>query len=106
MTESSPNVKQVLNLQGGLGQIKGLSLTQISITPASVAANTTVEQTFTVQGLQSGDFVDVTPPGITAGIGIGACRCGALGVLTIQFSNNTAGALTPPSGVYALLTVR
>src|SRR4029077_1948314 len=78
-----------------------------SLTPASVNANTTEEQTFTVLGLQVGDFVDVNFQGAqTAGIGISNVRVSAANVLALQFTNNTGGALTPAAGIYGINVTR
>lgn len=72
-----------------------------TLTPASVAANTTAEQTFTIAGLQVGDFMNVySASAQTAGIGIVSARVSAANTLAIGFSNNTAGSLTPVSGIY------
>ncbi|WP_242176584.1 hypothetical protein [Pseudomonas sp. MONT-RG-20F-20-E-7-02] len=91
----------------GVSNVASDSLSKIekimqTITPASVAAATAAEQTFTVPGLQLGDFVDVTPPGITAGVTPSCARVSALNTLAITFINPTAGALTPLAGVYQI----
>lgn len=74
----------------------------VSLTPASVAAASAVEQTFTVQGVQMGDFIDVTPPGITAGVAPMCARVSAQNQIAVTFVNPTAGALTPLAGVYQI----
>lgn len=91
----------------GVSPVTSDTLSQIekmraTITPASVAAATVAEQTFTVPGLQLGDFVDVTPPGITAGVAPICARVSALNTIAISFVNPTAGALTPAAGVYQI----
>ena len=70
----------------------------VPLTPASVGANTTAEQTFTVQGLQLGDQVMVTKPTTQAGLGIVNSRVSAANTLAITFSNNTGGGITPTAG--------
>jgi hypothetical protein len=78
-----------------------------TLTPASVNANTTAEQTFTVLGLQVGDFVDVNFQGAqTTGIGISNVRVTAANTLGIQFTNNTGGALVPAAGIYGINVTR
>jgi len=78
-----------------------------TLTPASVAANTTAPQSFTVPGLQVGDFVDVNSQNAqTAGIGIVNVRVTAANTLEIQFSNSTGGALTPVAGIYGINVTR
>jgi hypothetical protein len=86
--------------------LTGIAKILQTITPASVAANTTVEQTFTVPGLVLVDNVDVSTPSLVAGISVTNCRVSAANTLAIQFANNTAGALTPPVGTYNILVVR
>lgn len=86
----------------------------INITPTSVAANTTAEQSFTVPGLQISDFVDVyyfgpnvkTPGAQTTGIGIINNRVSTANTLQIGFSNNTAGGVVPAAGIYYMILTR
>lgn len=78
----------------------------VTWTPASVNAATTVEQTVTVTGAKIGDMVQVTPPGHTAGIGLGSARVAAVNVVRVTWINTTAGALTPPAGSYKFLLMR
>lgn len=74
-----------------------------TLSPISVAPNTTAEQTFTVAGLQIGDFVNVNKPTNQAGLGITNCRVSALNTLAIAFSNATAATITPTaSEVYTV----
>lgn len=68
---------------------------KVVLSPAIVAANTTAEQTFTVNGLAVGDFVYVNKPTTQAGIGICGARVTAVNTLGITFNNNTAGGITP-----------
>lgn len=78
-----------------------------SLTPVSVLANTSAEQTFTVPGLLVGDVVGVTFNGVmTAGLGITNARVSAVNVLTVGFQNSTAGPLTPTAGTYTLSVER
>jgi hypothetical protein len=77
-----------------------------SITPASVAAATVAEQTFTVSGLTTADKVIVNPPSISNATGIAGARVSAADTLAIRFVNPTAGALTPTSGTYTVLAFR
>lgn len=90
----------------------GTSLTLVkvysqTITPASVAANTTAEQTFTVTGLTTADKVTFNPGAApTAGTGIVGWRVSAADTLAVTYSNNTAGALTPVSSTCLILATR
>lgn len=80
-------------------------LTQ-TLTPVAVAGATCAEQTFVVPGLLVGDFVDVTPPGITAGVAPVTARVSATNTLAVTFCNATAGSLTPASGSYRIQVMR
>lgn len=74
-----------------------------SLTPVAVAGSISAEQSFTVIGLQTGDYVDTNLSGAqTAGIGIVNARVSATNTLTVLFSNSTAGSLTPAAGTYTV----
>ena len=78
-----------------------------TLTPVSVALNTTAEQSFTIAGLQTNDFVSGYAYGAqTPGIGISNMRVSGPNTLQIGFSNSTAGALTPIAGIYYLCICR
>ena len=89
-----------------LGNVKGFGVATVTIDPASVAAATTAEQTFTVPGLLVGDMVFVNKPSVTAGLGIAGCRVSAANTLAIAFVNATAGAVDPASESYSVLWIR
>ena len=79
-----------------------------SITPVSVAANTTAVQTFNLPGLQVNDLI-VSYGYVAnqiAGIFIAESDCFTPNVLTIQFGNVTAAPVTPTAGVYEFQIVR
>ena len=78
---------------------------RIALTPAAVGANTTAEQTFTVNGVQLNDFVVVNKPTTQAGIGIVGARASAANQVAITFSNNTGGGITPTAGELYLIVV-
>ena len=78
-----------------------------TLSPISVAPNTTAEQTFTVSGLQLGDFVNVAKPSAQAGLGIVNSRVSAANTLAVSFINATAATITPTaSEVYAVQLLR
>lgn len=81
---------------------------QPTLTPVSVAANTTAAQTFALPGLQTTDIVVVL--GLNgsqiAGIVICEADCLTAGVLTIQFGNLTGSGVVPTAGVYTLQVTR
>ena len=69
----------------------------ISLDVASVAANTSAEQSFTVKGLRPGDFVTVNKPSLHAGLVISTARVPAADTLAITFGNTTAAPIDPPA---------
>lgn len=76
---------------------------QPTLTPASVAANTTAEQTFTVTGLVSGSVAVVNKPSAQRGLGIVGVRVSGANTLAINFCNATGTAITPtPAEVYTV----
>jgi hypothetical protein len=76
------------------------------LTPQSVAANTTAEQTFTVTGLiytnSVASTVKVTKPSMTANIEVVGARVTAANTLGITFQNNSSGAIVPPAEYYTI----
>jgi hypothetical protein len=89
------------------GNVQQVALLAVALTPAQVAANTTAEQTFTVNGLVVGDFVEVNKPTTQAGLGVVNARVSAANTLAIAFSNNTAAGITPTAGEsYQVMVVR
>ena len=74
------------------------------LTPASVAANSSAEQTFTVTGLtytnSSPATVVVSKPSHQPGLVIAGCRITASDTLGIHFMNVTAAAITPTAETY------
>jgi hypothetical protein len=77
------------------GNIIGQWVLAITISPASVAPNTTAEQTFTVNGLALGDMVDISKPTTQAGLGIVNSRVSAANQLALAFVNATGSTITP-----------
>ena len=84
----------------------GVYVISASLTPAEVATIVTVEQDFTVTGIKVGDAVSVNPPGITAGASIVNCRVKAADTISIQFTNPTAGNVTPLAGTHVFTVFR
>lgn len=67
-----------------------------SLTPASVAAATTVEQNFTVAGVQPGMALAVSKPTLQAGLMVTGARVVAANTVAISFMNvTTATTITP-----------
>lgn len=83
---------------------KGLVIAA-ALTPASVAANTTAEQIFSLTagtGVVVSDFVTVNKPTAQAGLGIVGQRAVAVDQIAITYSNNTAGAIVPTAETYSV----
>lgn len=78
-----------------------------SLTPASVAAQTTAEQTFTVTGINSSDsLLTAIKPTNTAGIGITGFRVTGNNTIAIDYINATAAPIVPPAESYTFILIR
>lgn len=86
------------------GNVQSTFVLTITITPVATAAATTLEQTFTVPGLQVGDQVSALNAlfAFSSLVDIINSRVSANNTLALAFSNNTAGSLTYPSGSFYL----
>lgn len=104
----SLKVKQSITVGTGVlsAPISGMARIVATLTPASVAANTAVDQAFAIPGFEVGDFVGLTPPLLVPGVTAVAARVTAPNSITVTFVNVTAGALVPAVGDYKLLLVR
>lgn len=74
------------------------SVYSTTLSPSSVAANTTAEQTFTVTGIVAGTVVWVNSQSPQNGLGIVGCRVSGTNSVCITFGNSTATAITPTPG--------
>lgn len=81
-------------------------ISNITIDPGSVAANTTAEQTFTVPGLRVSDYVSVSKPTLSAGLSVVSARVSAANTLAITFGNHTAAPIDAGSESYQLFVFR
>lgn len=79
-----------------------------NLNPASVAANTTAEQTFTVTGLDaSRDVVlNVIKPTNTAGLSVVNARISADDTLAITFGNHTGSGVDAAAEDYLIVVGR
>ena len=68
--------------------------------PTSVPANSTSEQTITILNVASNDFVTVSKPTHTTGLGIVNVRVSAANTVAITFMNNTGSPIDPPEEIY------
>lgn len=78
----------------------------LSIDVASVAANTTAEQDFTLTGLKVGDYVGVNKPSLSAGLGVSGVRVKAADTLSITFVNATGSGIDPAAETYTIWVMR
>lgn len=78
----------------------------VALDPASVSANTTNEEEFTVTGARTGDGVIVTKPTETAGLVIGNARVSDTDKVSITFGNLTGSPIDPPSETYRIYLLR
>ena len=62
---------------------------------SSVGANTTAQQTVTVQGLAVGDLVTVSKTTFQAGLIVASADVSAKDTLRVTFGNLTGGGITP-----------
>ncbi len=88
--------------------LPGDMIKEVTLSPASVAANTSAEEAFTMQGLQLNDVIlSVIKPTAQAGIGIVGWRVSAANTLAITFMNSTGLAVVPTaSEVYKVAVAR
>lgn len=104
-----PNVSTTPDTtQSPIGNIQKIGLFLLALTPASVAANTTAEQTFasTGIGLLVTDNVDVSKPSFQAGLGIVNVRVSAVDTLAITYINATATPIVPTAETYQVAVQR
>lgn len=90
------------------GNIFESILLKATLTPVAVAANSTVEQNFTVTGLRITDTVDLfyCQSAYTVNVVAVNIRISAANTLTVAYCNPTASPVTPPAGVYLVKMVR
>ena len=111
MPTITANVTNVSGLRVEAPGNTGTAITNIrvysqSLDVASVAANTTAEQTFTVTGLATGDKVFVNKPALNAGLGVCNARVSAANTLALTFNNNTGVAIDPAAETYQIVAIR
>lgn len=88
-----------------LGNCVKEAVVSATLSPAAVSPNTSAEQTFTVSGLESGDYVMVNKPTTQAGLVVGNARVSAANTLAIAFGNLTATSITPTASEAYLVHV-
>jgi hypothetical protein len=96
----------VVNGLSNNGAVSGILTFSASLDVASVAANTSAEQTFTVTGLKIGDVVFVSKPSLSVGLVVGNARVSAANTVAITFGNLTAAPIDPGAETYLIGVVR
>lgn len=81
--------------QSPIGNVWKIGSFTVTLSPSSVANATSAEQTFTMTGLLTTDYVYVNKPTAQAGLGIVGARVSAADTLAITFMNATAATITP-----------
>lgn len=71
----------------------------------TITANSSVEVTIPVTGLQLFDFVEVNKLNHVAGLSVGNARASAAGVLAVQMVNSTAAGIALQAGDQYLVSV-
>lgn len=89
----------------------GTALTRIavysqSLDVASVPANSTAEQTFTVSGLTTSDKVVLNKPSHTAGLVVANARVSAADTLAVTFANISGAPIDPAGEAYSVVAIR
>ena len=105
----TPTASEVYRIVG----VRGLPYVTATLSPASVPADTTVEQQFTItptaalpQGLPVGMLVQVSKPTTQAGLDIVNCRVVSNNVIGITFINVSAAPIVPTaSEVYNIFAL-
>lgn len=88
------------------GNIQKLMTMSVVLSPASVAATSTAEQTFNLPGVVPGDqVIDVTKPTHQVGLAVIAGRVPAAGQITLVFVNPTASPIVPTASERYSVTV-
>jgi hypothetical protein len=100
LTPTASHVYQVSFIRPN--PVAPMKLYSSALTPVSVAANTTAEQTFTVVGLIAGTPVWVNKPSSQVGLGIVGVRISTTNTLAINYGNSTAAAITPAAETYTI----
>lgn len=88
------------NRKSPSGRVTSLASSQ-TLSPASLAALATIENTLTVTGAAVGDIVVASPrTGLQSGLANAWNRVSAANTIKIAIQNCTAGALVPTSQVW------
>jgi hypothetical protein len=108
-TNPGPASVSTASPQAPIGNIWKDGVFNVTLSPSSVAASTSAEQTFAATGigLLTTDVVIVQKPTAQAGLVLGGSRVSAADTLAITFGNTTAATITPTAAqVYQVAVFR
>lgn len=89
------------------GNVRNAFILNVTVTELTITGTFGGEVTFSVPGLFTSDFVEVSKPSNTKYIGVVNARVSATSVLAITYSNSSTGAITTPaSEVYTVFVAR
>jgi hypothetical protein len=88
------------------GNVAAINLVTVTWDIPSIAANTTEEETFTLNGVKTGDLVYVSKADLDAGILFGSARVTAANTVGVQLVNATGSAVDAASETVKVLVVR
>jgi len=89
-----------------MGNVINISVAALNIDPQSVAAQTGVEQFFTLTNARLGDFIEVAPTQFVAGLIFGPCRVTANGTVGMAITNVTLAPIDTPTQQFRFLIAR
>lgn len=91
-----------------IGNVQSINVFNVTLSPVSVAATTTAEQTVSVPGIQVGDYVSIRKPTVQAGLNLSAAaRVVSNGTLGLTFTNTSGAPIVPTAGEsYMILIFR
>lgn len=75
----------------------------VTLNPASIPANSTAQQTITVNGALPGYPVAVWAESLESGIGITNAFCSAVNTIKFTLINETIGAIDPASQTFRVV---
>ena len=86
------------------GNVMASFVIYAALTPVAVAANSTVEQSFTIPGLQSNDQVSAMSltGAYTVNVDVTNIRVSAPNTMTVAYTNGTGAPVTPTAGNYVI----
>jgi hypothetical protein len=88
------------------GNAASITVITATVDLGSVAANTTEEETATVTGVKTGDFIVCQKPTLEAGLAILGARVSAANEVTLTVGNFTGGGIDEASETLQFLVIR